>query len=315
MTKKLFTIVSLIALLLVTGCNKETDDTLKIENEERYFQLYMTANYPDLEPTANGLYFIEYEEGSGATPDEDDYVLINYLAYTVPGEEVVDTYTEEWAREYNLYLSGVMYGPYKFRHGSEIAGMKEGLAMMKEGGVARLIFKSDLGYGGLGFGSIDDYESLMYDIELIEVIDDVYAREQEQIDAYLAEQTTYEEIYDEETDATLYYIPTEVGDSSQVENKDEVEILYKGELLDGRVFDSNLGSASGFKVKIGKEEVIRGWELGLLKFRYGGKGKLLIPHELAYGEEGSLASGSSKVSIPPVEALLFEIEVVKSSGD
>jgi FKBP-type peptidyl-prolyl cis-trans isomerase len=106
-----------------------------------------------------------------------------------------------------------------------------------------------------------------------------------------------------------------VGDSVLVEEKDDVEIFYKGELLDGREFDSNQGQTSGFKFRVGKGDVIRGWDIGMTYFRYGGTGKLLIPHELAYGVEGSLASGSTKTSIPPVEALLFEIEVAKVDPD
>lgn len=315
MNRKVIYALGLLILIGMHACEESIDiDTLRAE-EERYFQLYMDANYPDLEPTASGLYYIEVKEGSGASPDTGDYVLINYLAYTIPDETVVDTYNEDWAQQYNLYTTGVMYGPYKYKHGTEMAGMREGVSMMKEGGIARLIFQSDLGYGENGLGNIGDFESLMYDIELVEVIEDVFSEEQQRISEYLSENPGYTTIVDEDSGEEIYYFEDEKGDSVLVEEKDEVEVFYKGQLLDGRVFDSNQGQSSGFKFEVGKEEVIKGWDLGITYFRYGGKGRLLIPHQLAYGEEGSIASGTSKTSIPPVEALLFEIEVVKTDPD
>ena len=68
------------------------------------------------------------------------YLLI-ILVYTVPDEKVVDTYTEEWARDHNLYNENVLYGPYKYEYGTGITGLYEGLSMMKEGGIARLYLK------------------------------------------------------------------------------------------------------------------------------------------------------------------------------
>lgn len=306
-------ITALLSLFIVTACEESVDFEAMRAEEERFFQLYMDANYPDLEPTENGLYYIEVKEGTGASPDTGDYVVVNYLAYTIPDEQVVDTYDEAWAQEYNLFTSGVLYGPYKYKHGTEMEGMKEGVSMMKEGGIARLIFQSNLGYGENGVGSIGDFESLMYDIELVEVIDDVFAEEQAKISEYLLENPNFETISDPETGVDIYYFEDEVGDSTLVEEKDDVEVFYTGQLLDGRVFDSNVGQSSGFDFEVGNEEVIRGWDIGITYFRYGGKGRLLIPHQLAYGEEGSLARGTSKTSIPPVEALLFEMEVVKTS--
>ena len=297
------------------GCSEETNTDLFFAEEERYFDLYMAANYPNLEPTETGLYYIEYEEGTGESPDSGDWVLINYLAYTIPDETVVDTYDEEWARDYNLYNSGVLYGPYKYQHGTEMEGLREGVSMMKEGGVARLIFKSDLGYGEEGLGNIGKFESLMYDVQLIEVIGDATAKEQMQIDSFLAEHPTAYPIRDSETDVKMYYIPGLVGDSVQIADGNLIEVYYTGRLLDGRQFDSNEGSSSGMRVNVGEGEVIKGWDLGLKYFRYGGTGQLLIPHELAYGAEGKMASGTGKTSIPPYEALLFDIQVTKTLLD
>ena len=88
-----------------------------------------------------------------------------------------------------------------------------------------------------------------------------------------------------------------------------VEVFYRGTLLDDREFDSNIGDATGLDVTVGDGSVIKGWEIGLTRFKQGGVGKLLIPHELAYGEDGNILSGTTKYSIPPFEALLFDIGI------
>ncbi len=306
----LFVLV-VLGVTFVTGCEDEVDSTVYEDQEIRYFDLYIAANYSDLQPDEDGLYYINYVEGTGATPtDTSDYLLVNFVAYTIPDENVVDTYTEDIAVEHNIYTSGAMYGQYKFRLGSEILGLQKGLTSMKEGGISRILFKSDLGYGITGRGnSVKGYESMMYDIELIEVIDDVYAMELALIDAYLDTIDNAVEIIDEETNATMYYIPDEIGTGDQIETDDELEIFYTGHLLDGRQFDSNIGGSSGLDVTMGAESVISGWELGLLKFNFGGSGRLLIPHQLAYGEDGNILTGSLMYSIPPFEALLFSVSV------
>lgn len=312
MSRKTWIIWAALAAITATGCEEEANYDEEIAKEERYFQLYLDARYQDITPTSSGLYFIEYEEGDGVSPDTGDYVLINYLAYTIPDEAVVDTYVEEWAQRYNLYNSSVMYGPYKYKHGDEVAGLQEGISMMKEGGIARLLFKSDLGYGAEGHENVGPFESMMYDVELVKVIGDPVQYEQEQIDAFVEANPRAYPVRDSETGVTMYYIPGVAGDSAQIREGDAVEIYYTGQLLDGRVFDSNMGSSSGFEVIVGDGEVIRGWDIGLKWFRYGGTGQLLIPHELAYGEEGSKVGNTDKTSIPPYEALLFDIEVTKN---
>lgn len=312
MMRLVYFIFALVILFSSTGCEEESNYDNLIAEEERYFQLYMDANYPELRPTESGLYFLEYKEGDGPTPDSGDYVLINYLLYTIPDEEIVDTYTEKWAINHNLYNESVLYGPYKYEYGTGIAGLYEGLSMMKEGGIARLLFKSDLGYGSRKVANIDPFESLMYDIELVEVIGDPVQREQEQIDAFLSENPTAIPINDEETDVTMYYLPGEESDGAQIADGNSVEVFYTGRLLDGRVFDTNEGSAAGMGVKVGDGDVIRGWDIGLKSFRYGGEGQLLIPHQLAYGAEGLKVQNSDKTSIPPYEALLFDIMITKN---
>ena len=86
---------------------------------------------------------------------------------------------------------------------------------------------------------------------------------------------------------------------------DTVHVQYTGTLMDGTKFDSSYDHGGDpFKFTIGKGEVIKGWDQGVVGMKVGGKRKLGIPSELAYGANGSGAN------IPPNAGLKFEIELV-----
>jgi FKBP-type peptidyl-prolyl cis-trans isomerase len=82
---------------------------------------------------------------------------------------------------------------------------------------------------------------------------------------------------------------------------DTVKVNYTGRLLDGTVFDSS--ERQGKPVEFPLNKVIAGWTEGLQKISKGGKMKLYIPPQLAYGDEG-------RPGIPPGATLIFDIELV-----
>lgn len=94
------------------------------------------------------------------------------------------------------------------------------------------------------------------------------------------------------------------ADSGTVAN-----VRYKGYLLNGSVFDTNMDdskghlSAEGYPVHVGTHGVIQGWDEALPYFAKGGKGKLVIPSDLGYGQQGS-------PDIPAGSTLVFDIEIV-----
>jgi FKBP-type peptidyl-prolyl cis-trans isomerase len=85
-------------------------------------------------------------------------------------------------------------------------------------------------------------------------------------------------------------------------------VHYTGYLEDGTVFDSSVEQGTPYKVTIGQGFVIQGWEQGLVGMKMGGKRRLVIPPELAYGEKGQGA-------IPPNTTLIFDIELLSVNGN
>ncbi len=84
-------------------------------------------------------------------------------------------------------------------------------------------------------------------------------------------------------------------------------VQYTGRLSDGTVFDSSLKRGKPSQVKLGAGKVIPGWEQGLLGMKVGGKRRLTIPPELAYGPAGK------PPTIPPNATLTFEVQVLSVS--
>ena len=103
----------------------------------------------------------------------------------------------------------------------------------------------------------------------------------------------------------LKYIDEVVGAGESPQMADYVRIHYVGTLEDGTQFDSSVDRGEPAVFWIGVEAVIPGFDEGVGSMKVGGKRRLIIPPDLAYGERG--AGGV----IPPNATLIFEVELVE----
>ncbi len=95
----------------------------------------------------------------------------------------------------------------------------------------------------------------------------------------------------------------QTGNGATAEQGKVVAVHYTGWLLDGTKFDSSLDRRRPFEFTLGLGEVIRGWDMGVAGMQVGGKRRLTIPPELAYGSRGI-------GPIPPNATLRFEVELL-----
>ena len=98
-----------------------------------------------------------------------------------------------------------------------------------------------------------------------------------------------------------------VGDGAEAIAGQTVAVNYRGTLANGTEFDSSYGRGP-FSFPLGGGRVIQGWDEGVAGMKVGGKRKLVIPPDLAYGDRG--AGGV----IPPNATLTFEVELLRIGG-
>lgn len=106
----------------------------------------------------------------------------------------------------------------------------------------------------------------------------------------------------EPTSSGLYVQDLSIGDGPIVRRTSRVWIEYVGWLPDGTVFDGNLGQ-DPYAIRLGGNEVIRGWNEGIVGMRRGGVRRLVVRPRLAYGS-------SRRGRIPAGSTLIFYIELI-----
>ncbi|WP_148861457.1 FKBP-type peptidyl-prolyl cis-trans isomerase [Marinobacter fonticola] len=117
--------------------------------------LEKNAKRDDVETTDSGLQYEVLEEGDGAKPEASDSVTVHYTGELLNGE-VFDSSRERGE-------------PVTFQLSQVIPGWTEGLQLMEEGARYKLFIPADLAYGPGGNRSIGPNETLIFDVELLEV--------------------------------------------------------------------------------------------------------------------------------------------------
>ncbi len=304
----------------VSGC-VTNDWAEKEQNEKDLIEAYKKDNgITDEQKTENGIYYIEQLAGSGLSPKEGDFVVINYTGRYIADNRIHETSYDslkgEWdnADHYDYFV----YGPLKFEYGFSIAGINEGLALMKEGGKARLLLPSDKAFY--------DFNPMVYDIELLKVIPDAPHEDSLVMERYLTQIGW---------DTSNYYKKTGVFiDVTHVENPndnhyfqagDTLFFKYTGKLLDGygsavteRVFDSNMQSQNTVKYAHGKQSYESGsFMLGfpqalrtsLDTLRLGSRATFVLPAVKAFGDKGLINSQYGYIIVPKYQTVVYDIEV------
>ncbi len=103
------------------------------------------------------------------------------------------------------------------------------------------------------------------------------------------------------TDSGIYYVMEKEGEGDHPNASSRVKAHYHGELLNGEKFDSSYDRNQPLEFNLG--QVVRGWGISIPLLKKGGKGKFVIPSDLAYGPR---AQGK----IPANSVLVFDIELI-----
>ncbi|GAB4454998.1 MAG: FKBP-type peptidyl-prolyl cis-trans isomerase [Anaerolineae bacterium] len=244
-----------------------------------------TAAGADLQTTDSGLQYAILQEGSGNAPQPGELVSVHYTGGLEDG---------------TIFDSSIPRGePITFviGAGQVIPGWDEGIALLKEGSKGVLAIPPELAYGEAGAGGvIPPNATLYFEVELVGIEPAPPPPPEAPSEVSEADYTT--------TESGLKYFDIEEGDGPSPEVGSMVSVHYTGWLEDGTMFDSSLLRAQPFAFPVGMQQVIPGWDEGVGSMKVGGKRQLVIPPDLAYGEQG--AGGV----IPPDATLIFEVELL-----
>lgn len=101
----------------------------------------------------------------------------------------------------------------------------------------------------------------------------------------------------------LYSQEIREGEGEAVQAGQKVKVEYTGWLPSGYRFDTSHGKQP-YEFTVGRGEVIKGWDVGVVGMKRGGQRRIIVPPRMAYGDEG--AAGV----IPPSAVLVFDLELV-----
>jgi len=288
----------------------ESSDAMQ-KNEKMTLTKFLADNKITTAPQPSGLYYIEQTEGKGIKIDSGCQVVYNVKITMLNGKQVFSQ------------------DSMKFVYGKrpDMSGFLEGVKLMKKGGKARLILPSQIAFGERGYREIPPYTTIIYDVQILDVkskaeyakIEAADKKKQEadkkKQDAKKAESKKAEpgllqkylkenKITAKPTASGLYYIEKAKGTGPQIHAGSKISVQYTGTLLNGKKFDSSRDhGGKPLDVEVGKGNVIKGWDEGLLHMSKGGKAILIIPSSIAYGAQ-------EMNGIPAYSTLVFDLEIV-----
>ena len=238
----------------------------------------------DYTETESGLRYYDMNEGTGVMPVDGDRVLLEFAAWLEDGSFLGSS---EQMGSPLVATIGI---------GQLFTGWEEGLLTMREGGTRQLFIPSALGYGEMGAGQLIPPDSnLIWQVTLLNVIEARVSQEVAEDDYTV-------------TESGLKYYDLQEGSGETPANNDIVVVHYTGWLEDGTEFDSSRDTDDPLVFQYGTPDMIPGFTEGLATMRVGSQRQLVIPSDLAYGDQG--AGGI----IPPGATLIFEIELVEILG-
>lgn len=266
--------------LLLISCGLEEEE---IPNDTSISD-YLATSSLSYQQTASGLYYNINLPGADPKVSPTNFCVLDLRGQLLNGTSLGNSFGTDANVRLDLNLN-------------LIAGLKEGIQLLGQGGRGTFILPPNLAFGSIGSNGVPPNAPVLYEIQILNIYDNDMAYSDSLLTAYIATNG----LQATKTSTGLYVVLEEAGSDEKPTSSQNVTVHYEGYFLDGTVFDSSIARGSPSSFNLGG--VIAGWTEGIPYFGIGGKGKLLIPSHLAYGAQGNS-------NIPSFTPLVFDIELI-----
>lgn len=150
----------------------KTQTDLMKKEEPVKIKKYIADSKLNVTQTPSGLYYVITSQGSGPKPAVGDTAVVNYTVKSI-ANKVMESSVKSEAIKAKLPINPMNpYKPIRFAVGAKgmIAGMDEGIQLLNKGAKATLILPSSLAYGEQGNGMIAPFSTIIFDVELVDIV-------------------------------------------------------------------------------------------------------------------------------------------------
>ena len=324
--KTTFKIFILLALSVYTAGCIDNENDKRQDDEGKYLNQYITALTQSIKndttiydktihKSSSGLYYvIEKKESENDSVSLNNFVAINYSGRLLNSGilgNVIETNDTFIAKKAGILPSVIIPGTYymKYSYCNLISGLYEGIGKMKKGSKFKFIIPSDLAYGGFYFGNIPSYSTLVYDVELVNIVKNPNTFDSLKIE--LLKNKIGSMTKKDTLGSSVYYSESTAGTGRLIEMYDTVKFKYKSFLVDERPIRSD-SLLKDTTIIVGNKVLMpgTGLDFALMQLKVGSKAKIIIPYTLSFGYWG-LNNYYGQVVIPPYTSLLMNVEIEK----
>jgi FKBP-type peptidyl-prolyl cis-trans isomerase len=291
--------VTLSVYLLACQQNEEVFQSRKTEENKSEIRKYLTTNRLTADSTKSGLfYYFQKSNASAQKPGVSDEIVIQYVATRFDGI-VVDSTTKAAPYQY-IRVPAAGSQSYRFEPVPAFEElMQTNVEKIHAGDQLTLLVPWSLRTSGSGTLRSPLYIPLRYDLKIVSV-----RTEDQQMDEFINARKL--SVTEKTTDGLRFIRTVAKPDSALIAVGTEVTVKYTGRFAsNGTLFDSgslNVTVVDPTGTRGGS--VVKGFNDGIAKMRFGEKAFIVFPSALGYGTTG-------KGSIPAYAPLSFEIEVSK----
>ena len=300
--------LALTVLILAAACAKTTSDS-STAAYDKVLKAWVRVNYGDVAPTDSGVYVLHFLQGNGKAVGDSSYVCAHYVRKDLSGN-IKSTNYIDLCKQLGTFSEAEYYGSDIWRMGctSIVPGLEQILATMRVGGKATVaipVSQSKITNAGYNAFSSSESDNVIYEVEIDDVIDDIYEVQERQLKEFSAK---YYGAMDTIAEGFYFKRISETPDCDSIADEASIKVWYIGRRLDGTVFDTNIqdtakryriystsGSYEPMEVTyyadlasfISNSSNIQGFTRALSMMKYGDKADTFFNSNYGYGDSGS----------------------------